>query len=83
MMKTYGEMGVPLDANFASHVALCERCAAVDVANAKSLQTLCLEGSALWKRENVTAAERVNKRGLAPDTVVSRDEAKRAMKYKE
>jgi len=53
-VKDYGIRGVPLDPDFLTHQGACERCRAFDGLPA-SAANLCLEGSVLWKRENIAA----------------------------
>lgn len=81
-MKAYHtNHGIPLDANFVSHTALCEQCRAFDPERPQTAVSLCLEGSVLWKRENAVAAPKAPR--IQPSgTTVSRDEARRAMRYK-
>jgi len=79
--KTYrAETGIALDSTFLYHAASCEQCKLYDESKPATLALQCLEGSVLWKREHATPVSR--EQGWKPDTVVSKDEAKRAMKYK-
>lgn len=72
--------GITLDANFLTHVANCEQCKRFDEKKPGTLALMCLEGTVLWKRENgVTIAPEKPPKG---DHWVSKQEAKRQMKYK-
>ncbi len=51
MTKVYGQFGVQIDPDFQSHRDNCEQCCALILP--AELAKLCLEGSVLWKRENV------------------------------
>lgn len=79
--KTYNAaLGVAIDDCFANHIYSCEQCKAVDVAKTAALATLCLEGSILWKREN--GVKVTKEREEKKDTVVSKAEVKKVMRYK-
>lgn len=79
-VKDYTPKGVQMDANFASHRALCARCRGFDQNNPASAIELCLEGSILWKRENIkidrTPGPKDEFRG-------TREQVRLAMRYKE
>lgn len=79
--KVYlAETGIALDATFAHHATNCEQCMRYDADKPSTLALQCLEGSVLWKRENSTPIKREKADQSA--TVVSKSEAKAAMKYK-
>ena len=81
MTKTYDVFnGVALDPDWLQHVATCEACRGFDCAKPATMANMCLEGSILWKRENILVKPKL------PDletTKVSRAKAKLLMRYKE
>lgn len=91
-MKDYiPKRGIQLDASFSEHRRNCERCDSAPVAiSAQALSKLCLEGSVLWKQENVAAPKRavqhvqeLQQGGLLGESKrLSRAGAKKAMRYK-
>ncbi len=82
MTKAYkAEKGVELDSSFAFHCSRCDVCKRFEANKPATVSLLCLEGSVLWKRENVTATPRsAPARG---DHYASAAEVKRLMRYKE
>ena len=80
-MKAYqAEKGVLMDAKWADHLRNCAACQRYDEAKPATLALMCLEGSVLWKRENVTEpARQLEER---KSTHCSKDELKRLMRYK-
>jgi hypothetical protein len=72
--------GVMMDANFVSHQTICDQCKRFDAEKPATIALMCLEGSVLWKRENGITIKR--EAPAKPDTVVSKDEVKRVMRYK-
>lgn len=53
-----GGIGITMHAGFATHIRDCEQCRAADLATPRALADLCLEGSVLWKRENVVQEQK-------------------------
>ena len=81
MTKPYdAQHGIMLDGSFALHCTGCEECRRFDAEKPATVALLCLEGSVLWKKENHEPTPRVAQH--RPETVVSKEAAKRAMKYK-
>jgi hypothetical protein len=81
MTKSYhAEKGVAIDDTFAHHLHNCARCRQFDAAKPATVALLCLEGAVLWKRENgvKVTPEREQKK----ETIVSKVEAQKAMRYK-
>lgn len=74
------EGGVLMDANFKTHVALCELCQRFDEEIPSTAAQMCLEGSVLWKREHPSEAKRG--RLERPSTWRSMDEIMAVTKYK-
>jgi len=66
--------GVPMDADFKTHEAHCERCRTGDLA------AMCLEGVILWKRANAAPIKR-EKPERDPHRV-SKAELRKIMRYK-
>lgn len=76
-----GGTGVPLDASFAEHREACEQCREFSPEQPGSAACLCLEGSVLWKRENVRKPAKLPE--PRDDFHVSKAAVKRAMRYRE
>lgn len=82
-MKSYHpEKGVPLDGDFLTHSAKCDRCKLFDAERPATMSLMCLEGSILWKREHGVAAPKVSHITGNPDHRASKEELRKAMKYK-
>ncbi len=79
-LKDYGPKGVALDPTFADHLAYCPTCREFNPLKAATATRLCLEGSILWKRENIVAPKEIP----APknEFLVTKKEAEAAMRYK-
>ena len=79
-VKDYGPKGVPLDPTFADHLAYCPTCREFNPLKPTTATRLCLEGSILWKRENIVAPKEIP----APinEFRVTKKEAEAAMRYK-
>lgn len=72
--------GVPLDADWTTHVAQCKRCALFDATKPATAVNLCLEGSVLYKRDNEVRVRRAPEdRG---EHYATKAEVKRAMRYR-
>ena len=72
---------VLMDAKWADHLRNCEACRRYDETKPATLALMCLEGSVLWKRENVSGPARQQE--ARSDNYCSKDELKRLMRYKE
>lgn len=74
------EKGVPIDGDFLIHLSNCAQCRRYDATKPGTLSLLCLEGSVLWKRENVVSVPKTTRR--SDDSYASPKDLKAAMKYK-
>lgn len=80
-MKTYiAATGIPLDDCFTNHLYNCETCKQFDQKKPATVALLCLEGAILWKREN--GVKVTPERPVKDETFVSKDAARKAMRYK-
>ena len=70
--------GIALDDCLANHILHCKQCQQFDKDKPATLARCCLEGSILWKRENVIASPSRE----SPKFHCSKDELRREMKYK-
>ena len=72
-------VGFPIDSDFNSHQSSCEQCKTFG-GSPSELSGLCLEGSVLWKNENVTV---IPKPKVEKDEhIVSKARLKQIMRYK-
>lgn len=73
--------GLQMDSTFEFHRTTCTRCAAFDRAKPSTAGAMCLEGSVLWKRDNVAAKKK------PPEPVDefrgTKAQVQAAMRYKE
>lgn len=81
-LKPYhAQRGVPLDADWMTHLASCERCRLFDATKPATAASLCLEGSVLYKRDYA-----VVKRSAPVDRgehYATKAKVKRATRYRE
>lgn len=72
--------GVQLDQNFLTHSASCDRCRMFDESRPATAAHMCLEGSVLWKRDNLTTTPKPKVE--RSEHYASKTQVKRLMRYK-
>lgn len=82
-MKAFGYQGLMMDANFTTHRATCNQWREYVESEPATLGCLCLEGSVLLKRDTAASRPRSMERAPRDEHLVSKDELKRRMVYKQ
>lgn len=81
LKKFEATRGLALDGDWKAHLATCERCRQFDPQRPATAAVMCLEGAVLYKRDNPSTKPR--QRAERSDTYATKEQVKRAMRYRE